>query len=205
MSGRTTEARSTRITIEHMKVLLFWTGLILFNSVAVAQQISPTPFRLTSQDAVWIQQQADVYKIDRGEGLSRFEALLGTKDLEALKSAEFFENKKAYDILAAALPSLDQPAVRHYAIDVLLKKRAFSRPVFEALVTELDRLSAIPPKSANEGGDTYFLQGRLVKAISRWLDIPEPGLDLSSQQSVAAFSATAKQKASTSANSTPFD
>jgi hypothetical protein len=194
--------------INNMKLHLGLLQILFSSALAVAQETSPTPVSFTSQETARIQQQADLYRINRVVALSKYETLFGSDELQAGRAADFFEQHKAYEMLAAALPELpevDRPVIHHYLRDILLEKKTFSKPVVDVLITELDRLNATPVNSANEGGDTYFLQGRIVKAISHWLGIPDPQLDFSSRASVQAFIAFARQKAATTPNTSPFD
>lgn len=204
------EVTHTWITIEQMKTNFLYravlAGFVVISIfVALAKAQSPSPVPLTSAQVQRIQQLADTYGLDATAAAQKCQALFSPDRLVAGEAEWFFEQQKAYEILAVVLPSLtrDDP-VHGGMIDTLVSKKTYSKPVFDALVAELDALNALPLEGGNElPGANQTVKEKICNAIAGWLNLQPPQITLSPDP-VSTFSAQAKAKAALLTDSSPY-
>src|SRR5258708_5015700 len=130
------------LTMEKLKTLTC-PAIALFSLTlhSFGQGLSSTPFEPTAAEIQTVAQLARVYTIDGGEALENYKMMFNADRLTAMKGGYFFKQKKAYDILAIALPKLED-SVKPGVINAILQKQTFSRRCFSALILELDRYNA---------------------------------------------------------------
>ena len=163
---------------------------------------SSTPIEPTAAEIQTVAQLARVYGINSGEALENYKMMFNADRISDLKGVYFFEQKKAFEVLAIALPKLKE-SVKPATINVILEKRTFSHRCFEALILELDQLNAEDPSNDQEGG-IDFLKGNIAKGIARWLGLPDSNINGRSQESIAQFSALARQRARAIQTESPY-
>jgi hypothetical protein len=170
----------------------FIIGIFVINLAMQTGIGSPT--RGSTAERQIIEQKAEIYNIDRAEAVARYEEMFSPTRLIALEAIMFFDKRKAYDIVATALPALDR-SVRSAAISVLLKKQTFGRVAFDALSAELDRINLEKPLNSELRSGQEVTRAFVSEALARWVGLPTSGIDPASAESVAAFNALVKEKA----------
>jgi hypothetical protein len=171
--------------------------------VTMAQSPSPAP--LTSAQAQTIQQLAPTYGLDPAAAVQKCQDLFAPDRLVAGGAESFLQQQKAYEILAAVLPNLTRDdTVYAGVIDTIVSKKTYSKPVFDALVAELDALNALPLEGGNElPGANQTVKEKICNAIAGWLNLQPPQITLSPDP-VSTFSAQAKAKAALLTDSSPY-
>ena len=189
-------------------------GILLLSAlwtaeVANAQERRPpregTP---SASEIQYVRQQAVIYRIDPADAAKNYTAMFDPDQMAARQAEWFFEKRKAYTIIAGALPNLSGGAYAA-AIDHLVSKKNFDRVVFQALVQELDSVNAIPDAEGNaneDPGARETLKLKIWTALARWLNLPQPNMNGPRYDfaDFAAFSAQAKQKAATMTVNSPY-
>ncbi|MFN2540732.1 MAG: hypothetical protein ABR514_00995 [Chthoniobacterales bacterium] len=161
----------------------------------------------TNSEIQYVEAQAAIYGINSADAVKNYTAMFNPDQMLALEAGSFFEEHKAYTILAAALPNVSGLAYA-LAIDALLSKTDYDPDVFQAVVQELDSVNAIPDTEGNgneDPGANETVKKRICKALARWVNLPEPNFDRSGDlfAQFAAFSAEAKAKAATMTTPAP--
>lgn len=193
------------LKIQHLKALLT-IGLALTSGLA-AEPGHIELREIPSDELATVEQLANTYKIDKTAARQRYREMFGSAITEANVAAGFFEEAKAYEILALALPHLnDITPAAVTAVDALVSKKSFSKKVFDALMVEFDRLVATPLGGA--GGEIEsgreVVEVKISRAVSRWLTLPEPKVELLDPEPLKAFSAAAKKKAALALVDSPY-
>jgi len=199
---RTNASFRTAVAICRNLAISIWLTLAL--SRASAQQRTAPPWNPPAAEVRAVEQLADVYKLLQTETVANYKTLFASDEVQGRRAESFFEEPKAYEILALALPHLSG-TVRSRAIDALVSKKTFSHTVFRALVTELDSVNAIPVMEDPDLGVNTTLKTKICRAIAKWLEVPPPKVEMLSSDSVTAFSKQAKQKAATKTESHASD
>ena len=162
----------------------------------------------SASEIQYVRQQAVIYRIDPADAVKNYGAMFDPDQMAAGQAEWFFEERKAYTIIAVALPNLSGGAYAG-AIDHLVSKKNFDRVVFQALVQELDSVNAIPDTEGNaneDPGARETLKLKIWTALARWLNLPKPNMNGPRYgfADFAAFSAQAKQKAATMTVTSPY-
>jgi hypothetical protein len=189
-------------------------GILLLSALSTAELSNaqerrpPREGPPSTSEIQYVRQQAVIYRIDPADAVKNYGAMFDPDQMAAGQAGWFFEQRKAYTILAAALPNLSG-TVYALAIDALVSKKTFDHAVFQALVQELDSVNAIPDSEGDantDPGANETLKLKICTALARWLSLPELNIDRSSHPfaDFAAFSAQAKQKAATTTVSSPY-
>jgi hypothetical protein len=135
------------------------------------------PPRLSTDQIQKIEQLADVCHIDRAVVLERYRTLFGQDYLKAWRAADFFEEAKAYEILALAIPTLGK-AVKGEAINAVLKKRDFSSSTCQVLLAQLEQLIASQTQDDEVTSGYEVTERRIASELARWLGLPDPKIAL---------------------------
>jgi hypothetical protein len=152
---------------------------------------------------------AGVYRIDPDEAERKCDRLLGRHREQALKSIEYLEQAKAFELAALALADVADPVVKNNLITFIATKKQFSRSVFAAAARELEQANADSSKF-DDGEYRAGVENTkkiLTDAIANWLDIPKPqaasGASLSATDYLG-FVKAAKAKSRRMTNDSPF-
>jgi hypothetical protein len=164
--------------------------------VAAAMFGSPNERHL---DRATVRHLAEIYRLAPNEAESRCDALRGSHRGEALKSIEYLERAKAFELAALALGDVADQVVKNNLIRFVATKPEFSRSVFAVALHELELANA---DSSNFDDGEYRAgventKKILANAISGWLHLPKPRSASGSNPSAneyTAFITGAKEK-----------
>jgi hypothetical protein len=176
-------------------------GIFVISSPIQTSIGSPT--RGSTAERQIIEQKAETYGIDRAEAVAKYEEMFAPMRLIALDAIIYFDKRKAYDIVATALPALDR-SVRSLAVSVLLKKQIFGRIAFDALSAELDRINLEKPINSEQRSGQLVSREYISEVLARWVGLPTSGIDPASAESVAEFNALVKGKALNRSIDSPY-
>ena len=157
---------------------------------------------------VTVEHLAEVHKIDGKDAVAKFKALRDSNPSRAREAAVYFEQTKAYEIAALALPDIKDQYVRDYIRSVIVRKKKFNAVVCQAAVHELELLNAedLGLADGEHIAGVANMKEELAESIARWLAIPAPKLPHNPGASAPGFKvfiAEAKRKAAKMTVSSP--
>lgn len=168
------------------------------------EENAPFP-ELSAAEIQNLERLADVYGVDRAAAQTEYETVLGQDFSKSLKSIDFFAHRKAYEILALAIPKLDG-SVQAEAISATLKKNTFSLPVCQAFLEVLEQVT-VKDSDNDEERTGFGLQEKIIAtALARWLALPDPRIAENEGRLgilYRPFIAQARQKMADMPNSSP--
>lgn len=138
-----------------------------------------------------LEQWAQLYHLDQNTVSQEYRKLLGSDYDEFVRARMYFEQNKAFELLAYAVAEVKED-YRLKLVHSLLDVPNYSPPVVAVVLETFERMYADPELQA--------FTGYMTTALARWLDLADPKLAFSarpevSRKTYAAFLLQAKQKA----------
>jgi hypothetical protein len=191
---------------ETMK-MAFCLAMTVATLQVLGQATSPSGAQVTSAQLQNVLAWSQVYQISAANLGEAYAKVTQGNLADSRAGTEYLRKQRAFDVLAAALPDVQNPDARIPIVKAILEKREYSPTACAALLGELDRLNASIPEQDELRAGAEATKQHIATLLSHWLGLPDPKLTFNttiSQPGYAAFSAQAKTKAATMTDSSPY-
>ncbi len=140
--------------------------------------------------------------------MAKFKALRESNPSKAREAAVYFEQARAYEIAALALPEIKDQYVRDYLRSVIVRKKNFNAVVCQAALNELELLNVedLGLADGEHIAGIANMKEELAESIARRLAIQAPKLPHNPGASAPGFKVfitEAKRKSATITVSSP--
>jgi hypothetical protein len=175
------------------KAITTFLGVLALFGICRSEDITAPAF--TPELLARVESFAARYQINPSEAVEQYRKIFAEEYAVGLAGIYFFEERKAYDVIALALPRMTDER-RSCGLMVLGQKPQFSAVSCGAVVQELELLLNFPKEETSEGAAGQMNMARLAAhAVSQWLTLAPPlGDPGNSSSAYRAFIEQAKRR-----------
>jgi hypothetical protein len=152
------------------KAITTFLGVLAFVEICRCEDITAPAF--TPELLARVESFAARYQINPSEAVEQYRKIFAEEYAVGLAGIYFFEERKAYDVIALALPWMTDER-RSCGLMVLAQKPQFSAVSCGAVVQELELLLNFPKEETSEGAAGQ-MERLAAHAVAQWLTLATP-------------------------------